>query len=1164
MLGSPAIYWVGEPYKIQRRILRSMMYFLGYTRRLVSRNALILSFWPEASEEDGRRHLRETLSKLKAQLPDPNILITDQDRVGLNFSMLRVDAHEFMAIASHTNLVLQQHADPVLPALVVQDILDALKIWRGPDFLSGANLPESEDFERWMQDTRRELGNIKQYLIARLAGHYFASNSLLEALHWLQEALAADDLNVNLHIQILETLHRLGQTTEALEHYKRLVKIYREEGLGELPPEANQIHQKLIKREATPKESTNLYWFSSLDLRIPFAGRKEIVDTLTSACQNGGAAIIFGEPGAGKTRLLYEVYRSLSPQPRLLISSGKLMERAIPFQPWVDLFRQCLTKEDFQGLDASWLQALWMLLPELAPAGKNRTKNPALLDTQDRSYFFEAIHQILLSLSKRERIFLCLDDAQWCDDATFSSLSYLQTRGFFDKYGFLLVNCRQGDSTTALDEFLKSRVRLSNTKVIHLPQLEQEDIRVISRAVLGISPSREFVSRLFLETGGNPLFLLKTLRAIQQVSTDSHQLDNLESLPIPPSIEDLIHARVSALKSDAQKLLITAAVMGNKIDTNLAAKTSKLGLQKTVSALEQLEAVHLIKPVPESSEEGDYVFIHEQVRTILLRELSPARRKLLHQNTAEVLEEQAGGMPRFAELLANHFQDAGDMVKAVHYWVEAGIYANHILLPEQAFSDYKKAEALVDSHDGLIPVQLIYKLYDSFFNHYSISSNREKMREIAQKMLQSGRKRSSSLLIGTALSNLALAESMTLSTQKGIQYLMEAQPYIDQADNLKEKAEFYSRMALLNLIGLKFQDAKDNFQKAFEYCKDASEPDLVQVRINTNMRLALLYFWLGFPKKEEQSADLIFRDCETIGDVPNAGKALFLKGHVKLLDEQYTEAISITKRSIEIIKAQNNMQFYGYVILNLAQIYQYKGDIDEAYEQYQEVFSLIKPGEFNDVLAETHVNLGAFYLNLSAFEKAQKVYQHGLDLAGAMIQKFILKIGLAQSLAGLGQLENAENILNPVIEQTQLLSLDSANLRARICRGRIAMLKGDFGQARKDLEWARNEANERGFHTAVAVVNFFLGNLLLSQNLPEEAHEYASKYFGKIVNLQNPWSEISSLRLKSKAIRMMGEKDDSLKEQVKVLLSHLEKNCTTPLLVPLFKNFKQIVLADFK
>lgn len=172
LLGTPLIQANGQPLQIQRRLLRWMLFFLACQKDMVGRADLILMFWPDAAEEDGRRHLREMLSKLRAQLPDPDLIITEQDRIGLDLKRVTTDVLEFESLVAQTaRACAQTPAATPLTQVVYQKVVQAVRLWRSERFLAGAALPESEGLNDWLFSTSQELETQRQRLLERLADH---------------------------------------------------------------------------------------------------------------------------------------------------------------------------------------------------------------------------------------------------------------------------------------------------------------------------------------------------------------------------------------------------------------------------------------------------------------------------------------------------------------------------------------------------------------------------------------------------------------------------------------------------------------------------------------------------------------------------------------------------------------------------------------------------------------------------------------------------------------------------------------------------------------------------------------------------------------------------------------------------------------------------------
>ena len=217
LLGTPVVYTGDQPLQIQRRMLRWMLFFLACQKDMVGRADLILLFWPDAAEEDGRRHLRELLSKLRTQLPDPDLIVTEQDRVGLDLSQVFSDVLEFESLAAQTaRACAQTPAATPLTQAVYQKVGQAIRLWRSERFLAGATLPESEALNDWLFSTGQQLETQRQRLLERLADHDVASGDIEGAIDRLHLALEGDETNETLHYRLLNMLHSQGRYSEAL------------------------------------------------------------------------------------------------------------------------------------------------------------------------------------------------------------------------------------------------------------------------------------------------------------------------------------------------------------------------------------------------------------------------------------------------------------------------------------------------------------------------------------------------------------------------------------------------------------------------------------------------------------------------------------------------------------------------------------------------------------------------------------------------------------------------------------------------------------------------------------------------------------------------------------------------------------------------------------
>lgn len=646
LLGPPAIYLDETPIQIQRRAHRALLYYLAEKGRLVSRAELLTLFWPEENEPDGRQRLREALSKLRAALPDRRLLIAHQDLIGLDTKRVSIDVQEFRRRVEKVSSTLYTlPASVPLPEAIYQEILTALKLWRNPNFMAGANLPGSHALDDWLIYTSQSLEITRLRLIERLADHATAQGNSEATLEWLHLAVEYDLLNDALHHRILSLLISLGRRSEALSYLNRLKDLYKRENGSSVPADL----QALVPRLALEDESaaSDLAsgggtdgWTADNRLRVPLVGQDGVLNEIKLAYRRGGLAIVWGEAGSGKTRLVQELQHHLEPAPRLLVASARSLESNLPYQPLIDSLRHGISPEDWRALPLVWARNLSTLLPELLIIRPEIQAIPVLSAQQARGLIFESIHQLFRLISARQPLLCFLDNAQWVDEASIAALSYLVERAFFQSKGLLVIAARLEEHNPYLTALVDS---LSPPPVqIRLKTLSLDEVSALSSTIFGHALPGTFIQQLFEETGGNPLFLLETLRSLLNLSSAPETIGPETALPLAASIHGLVHLRLRQVSQPARQTLLAAAVVGDEFDPAILEKAGQVSPEGTVEALEELEALHFIQPV--ESGRALYRFTNNKIREILLLELSPARKRLLNLRIGQALEAQVRGI----------------------------------------------------------------------------------------------------------------------------------------------------------------------------------------------------------------------------------------------------------------------------------------------------------------------------------------------------------------------------------------------------------------------------------------------------------------------------------------------------------------------------------------
>jgi predicted ATPase len=140
---------------------------------------------------------------------------------------------------------------------------------------------------------------------------------------------------------------------------------------------------------------------------------------------------------------------------------------------------------------------------------------------------------------------------------------------------------------------------------------------------------RRAVSRLLEETGGNPLYCRAVLEDAVAGSVDLGG----GPLQVPRSVTGVVLSRVGALSQAARELVAAAAVLGYRCE--LAAAAALAGLGDPLPALEEALTAGILAEQPDGAAIG---FTHLLLQRATYDDLSPARRRRLHQRAADLVD----------------------------------------------------------------------------------------------------------------------------------------------------------------------------------------------------------------------------------------------------------------------------------------------------------------------------------------------------------------------------------------------------------------------------------------------------------------------------------------------------------------------------------------------
>jgi DNA-binding CsgD family transcriptional regulator len=345
---------------------------------------------------------------------------------------------------------------------------------------------------------------------------------------------------------------------------------------------------------------------------FPIVGREKdlaSVYAFVDRADAGVAALVLeGEAGIGKSTLwLSGIEHARSLGLRVLASRPAEAERGLAHVGLGDLFDPVLDE----------------LLPALSPP-RRRALEVALLreeasrDSADHRALGVAVQDALRLLCERAPILIAVDDVQWFDSASSSAFAFALRR--VDESRVLLLLARRlvdRPQPSAIEQALDGehirRLRVGPLSVGALHRLLHDRLER--------SFARQTLLRIHERSGGNPFFALELARTLDA------EVDPLEPLPVPETLDELVRARLAGLPAATRDALALASALGTPSESLL----EQAGV--VADTLEPAFVAHVIE-----RDAGNIRFTHPLLSSVLYHDLGENRRDV-HRRIAEIVDD---------------------------------------------------------------------------------------------------------------------------------------------------------------------------------------------------------------------------------------------------------------------------------------------------------------------------------------------------------------------------------------------------------------------------------------------------------------------------------------------------------------------------------------------
>ena len=360
-------------------------------------------------------------------------------------------------------------------------------------------------------------------------------------------------------------------------------------------------------------------------------GREEELDLLARRWDRarkgeGQLALIVGEPGLGKSRLMEEFHGRLGETPHTWVewSSSQLLQNT-PLHPIAEWGRQRFGADlpaeqrlaDLEntlgliGLDPTeYAPLLAPLVDVLLPEDRAAKLAPEEL----RRRQLAAMTAWILAAARTQAVVLAFEDLHWADPTSLDLMRALAERGA--QAPLLII-------ATTRPEFRPPWSVRSHHSVISLSPLDRMQIaKMVAELSAHHALPRDIVEGVSERTGGVPLFVEEVTRLLLERGEQGG------AQAIPPTLQQSLAARLDRLGA-ARETAQIGAVLGRGFSYALLQSVAGLDEGALQSALERLAEADILF-VEGDGAQATYRFKHALIQDAAYDSLLKSRRQALH------------------------------------------------------------------------------------------------------------------------------------------------------------------------------------------------------------------------------------------------------------------------------------------------------------------------------------------------------------------------------------------------------------------------------------------------------------------------------------------------------------------------------------------------------
>jgi Nif-specific regulatory protein len=776
--------------------------------------------------------------------------------------------------------------------------------------------------------------------------------------------------------------------------------VSKEPGVRPTIPELHNIFEKYLpsmKIEIPPYE-----------VKLPDTGfieMPEIIEKLSSA--RGQAIVITGDIGLGKTRLLKEMkFRYL-------------------MQDYSVLFYMPGEQTNFYESVQRFLNA-----EKIDFSGK-----------EDKFQIYEDLTNQLLGYTKEKHVVIMVDDLDQVSDYDLKLFRYIGY-GVQDANVLLIGTSQDNERVKRLGfETLTLRpFSIEETEKL----LEKTFFQLkTAKDTKKITTLSDLANWLHKESGGNPLFIVETLKAIYEnkmlyYETNQWQIktDLLKEITIPKKLDDILETRLKTLGADEIKILKILCLANYPLEPAVISLMLKTDVSIQIERLKHLGLVR-----EEIINNKRVIIIPNQILLeIIEKSLQQKERKSYSQSLINAIKTTIVDDKDYLPVFARLNDEVGNI--------------------DKAYDCYQRAAEIAEikyDYDAAL------KYYGRIVE-YGKQINSEKYPEVLLK-------------IGNLNQDIG-------DNRDAIDYYIEALGSGDE--QIKPKinlglGDIYQKMG-------QFKEASDYLKKALKFMK----PETLDYIETTNL-LGFVLANLSKYKEAEQIFDELISVSTGIEDKTMKAKILYHSVVLEWFRNDFDKGIEKAMKLIKFCEKNNLQKQYALCASILGSFYEQKNDIENAHKYFDSAIERFSKISYINPLCTAMGNRALLFLDQGKLLEAKQLYEKTLIQAQKTDNRTVYcnaLLNLALISESYGKFKDCLTYIKKAIE------IDTESINSNYCLSMNYYKTGAIDKAKALLEDELKQKEEIWYYIGMALVDSARGS-------KAQAGEVLKKGL-KLIETQNP------------------------------------------------------------